>query len=169
MTFQERKAWSDRFLDQQFQILNNNAGLLDFNKVKRRGVTIEQAPLFDDQNLETDAIMFGKLRIALRVRSGKSSDYGDIAIRSYLPSGSATELHKLRNGFGDYYLYCWTLDNENITEWILIDLDRFREVMDSCLIIFDHFNNDGTAFNTYSISRLIENECCVATFLDVLT
>ena len=168
MSFEESKAWADRYLDQQFAILKSCINDLDFNKARRHITTLQVAPEYDDQNLETDAIMFGQLRIALRVRSGHSSDFNDIAIRSYRPSGAATELHKIQRGFGDYYLYCWSTDNETITEWILIDLDEFREHMDECLSIYNHFNDDGTAFNTYSIPRLIETGCCVDSFLNVL-
>lgn len=169
MDFNASKTWADRFLDQQFQILNSCIGLLDFNKVKKRGVIINPAPEYDDQNLETDAIMFGTLRIALRVRTGQSDLYNDIAIRSHRPSGVATELHKIKAGFGDYYLYCWTSDGRNITEFILFDLDKFRAVMDECLVTYDHFMDDGSAINTYSIPKIIEQGCCVARFLGVLT
>lgn len=168
MDFAQRKSWADNFKEQQFNILNSYINQLDFNKVKNRGVTLSDAPEFDDQNLETDVILFGTLRIALRVRSGQSSMYNDIALRSHLPSGYRTELHKIKDGLGDYYLYCWTSDGINITEWILIDLDEFRKHMDECLEVFDHFNNDGSAFNTYSISKLIDCGCCVVWFLDVL-
>lgn len=168
MDFATRKAWADKFLEQQYQILNSCINLLDFNKVKNRGVQVTPAPQFDDQHLETDVIMFGQLRIALRVRRGQSSDFNDIALRSWLPSGNATEVHKIKQGFGDYYLYCWTTDGNLITEWILIDLDKFREEMDNCLTILNHFNLDGSAFNTYSIQRIIETGCCVDEFLNVL-
>lgn len=169
MSFEQSKSWADKFLPQQLEILNNYAGLLDFNKVKKRNIPIEEAPLYDDQNLETDVIMVGNLRVALRVRNGHSTDFNDIVIRSYRSSGADTELQKIKKGFGDYYLYCWTADGKTITEWILFDLDRFREVMDKCLVVFDHFNDDGTAFNTYSIAGLMSTDCCVDSFLDVLT
>lgn len=167
MDFATRKAWADRFLDQQYQILNSCINKLDFNKVKHRGVQFAPAPEYDDQNLETDVIMFGALRIALRVRNGQSSIYGDIALRSHKPSGCATEVHKLKQGFGDYYLYCWTTDGILVTEWILFDLDAFREVMDSCWANTIYMP-DGSAFNTYQISRMIERGCCVDEFLNVL-
>lgn len=169
MGYEERKAWADTFLDQQHRILNSCVNLLDFNKVKNRGVQFIPAPEYDDMHLATDTIVFSNLRIALRVRSGKSSDYGDIAIRSYKPSGAKTEIHKIKEGCGDYYLYCWSIDGVTITEWILIDLDRFRAVMDSCLKIHDFFTYDGSAFNTYSINKLIEHGCCPLICLNLLT
>lgn len=164
--YAQRRAWADTFLEQQFNILNNCISDLDFNKMRRHKVSFDLAPDFDDQNLATDVITVGNLRIALRVRLGESRLYGDIALRSYIPSRRKTEVHKIKEGFGDYYLYCWTIDGVNITEWILIDLDRFREVMDLCLAIFDHFNNDGSAFNTYNIKEMIDHGCCVATCLN---
>ena len=168
MSFDTNKTWADTFYDQQIAILNSCMPDLDFNKVKHRGVSFNVAPAHDDQNLETDVILVGNLRIALRVRRGCSSMYGDIALRSHLPSGNRTEVHKIRAGMGDYYLYCWTADGVNITEWILFDLDRFRANMDQCLAVFDHFNDDGSAFNTYSIQEMINCECCVSYFLDTL-
>lgn len=161
MGFEQNKTWADTFTDQQFDILNSCIDVLDFNKAKRRGVTFNPAPAYDDMNLETDVIVFGTLRIALRVRRGYSSNFGDIALRSHLRSGGRTEVHKIRDGLGDYYLYCWTADGSTINEWMLIDLDRFREEMDNCLVIYEHFNGDGSAFNTYSIRELINRDCCV--------
>lgn len=166
MSFEKNKTWADTFTDQQFEILNSCIDVLDFNKAKRRGVTFNPAPAYDDMNLETDVIVFGTLRIALRVRRGYSTTFNDIALRSCLPSGCRTEVHKIRDGLGDYYLYCWTSDGENITEWMLIDLDRFREEMDNCLSVYQHFNDDGSAFNTYSIREIIGRGCCVGHMLD---
>lgn len=168
MSFDTNKTWADTFYDQQIAILNSCISELDFNKVKRRNVSFNVAPEYDDQNLETDVIVFGTLRIALRVRRGSSSTFNDIALRSQLPSGNRTEVHKIAAGLGDYYLYCWTADGVNITEWILFDLDRFRENMDECLVIYDHYNDDGSAFNTYSIQEMIECGCCVSSFLESL-
>ena len=169
MSFAENKAWADTFYDQQIQILNDCLPDLDFNKVKRREVSVNCAGAYDDQNLATDVLVIGSLRIALRVRRGSSNIYHDIALRSQLPSGNRTEVDKIQSGLGDYYLYCWTADGINVTEWILIDLDRFRENMDQCLSVYDHYNDDGSAFNTYSISEMIECGCCVDSFLEVLT
>lgn len=169
MSFDTNKTWADTFYNQQIAILNSCMPDLDFNKVKRRGVSLNVASPYDDQNLETDVIVFGTLRIALRVRRGYSNVYNDIALRSKLPTGNRTEVHKIREGLGDYYLYCWTADGVNITEWILFDLDRFRDNMDECLVVFDHYNDDGTAFNTYSIEEMIHCGCCVSYFLDTLT
>lgn len=168
MPYEESRSWADTFIEQQYDILNNCINDLDFNKVRRRGVQIHPAPDYDDQHLETDVIMFGTLRIALRVRNGQSDTFNDIALRSRRPSGCLTEVDKIEAGLGDYYLYCWTADGVNITEWILFDLDRFRENMDECFS-FEHHNSDGSAFKTYSIDQMIECGCCVDSFLSVLT
>ena len=165
MTYDQSRAWSDRFIDQQMQILNNNIAVLDFNKIKPRGYQIAIASQDDDMNLETDMVVFGTLRIALRVRNGYSSTYNDIALRSARPSGAKTEVAKIKEGLGDYYLYCWTQDGHTITEYILIDLDRFRSVMDDCLTNFDWYQCDGTAINTYSIDQMIAKNCCVSSYL----
>lgn len=168
MDFATNKTWADTFLDQQINILNSYLPVLDFNKIKKRDVRIDPAPQFDDQHLATDVLMFGTLRIALRVRAGKSSTFRDIALRSHLRSGAATEIHKIRKGYGDYYLYCWTADGKLITEWILIDLDKFREALEYGLEGDCHINPDGSAFNTYDIAELVNYGCCVDSFLNVL-
>ncbi len=64
--------------------------------------------------------------IAVRIRRTGYQTYKDMTIRTY-KNGHKTEIHKLREGFGDYYLYCWTDDRNNITEYWFIDLDNLRE------------------------------------------
>ena len=166
MNYDQSRAWADRFIDQQMRILNNNIAVLDFNKIKTRGYQIQLASEEDDQKFETDVVVFGTLRIALRVRNGLSTTYNDIALRSYRPSGVRTEVHKIKSGLGDYYLYCWTADGITISEYVLIDLDKLRPVMDNCLVQFEHFCDDGTAFNSYSIDKMIGHGCCVSWFFN---
>lgn len=165
MSYDQSRAWADKFLDQQIRILNNNIAILDFNEIKTRGYQIELASEEDDQNLETDVVVFGTLRIALRVRRGSSTTFNDIALRSQRPSGARTEVAKIKSGLGDYYLYAWTLDGNNISEWMLIDLDKFRLVMDNCLKTFDFYQQDGTALNTYSIPAILNSGCCISHYL----
>lgn len=49
----------------------------------------------------------------------------DLTIRAWLKSGAPTELHKLLNGYADYYLYGWT-KGWQIPEWMLVNLDKLR-------------------------------------------
>lgn len=66
--------------------------------------------------------------IACRVRYRDNCPWRELTIRSRLASGTKTELAKLREGFGRWYLYAWA-DRGNydiFPEWVWIDLDRLR-------------------------------------------
>jgi len=63
--------------------------------------------------------------VAVRLRRA-DCDYRDLTIRSKRDSGYRTELSKIRDGFGDWYLYGWLDGRNHISEWILVDLDELR-------------------------------------------
>jgi hypothetical protein len=62
--------------------------------------------------------------VAVRIRRANQK-YRDLTIRSY-NNGHKTELQKIKDGYGQFYLYCWTNDNDEICEWILVDLESLR-------------------------------------------
>lgn len=164
-TFQENKIFADQFLDQQLAILDQNIHLLDFNKCKKSYKFSQPTPK-DDMLHETDMniYVYQRLKIALRVRAIESMRFHDISIRSKTPYGSRTEIHKIQDGEGDYYLYCWAPDKVNITEWILFDLDLFRQEMPN-LFISEVPNQYGGAFCTFDLYKLRNSSCCVASQL----
>lgn len=159
-TFEENKSFADSFIEQQRAILNNNVDVLDFNKAKKHHMYRLGTPEEDIYH-EADMIIFEfcSLKIALRVRNGHSYDHGDIAIRSKTAYGNRTELDKIIDGEGDYYLYCWTQDGATISEYILFDLDAFRQNIEEILSQSNIPNGYGGAFTTFSIYEMMQNNC----------
>jgi hypothetical protein len=96
--------------------------------------------------------------IALRLRETR---FRDFTIRAQTKYGGETEIHKLKKGYGDWYLYAWGDGKDKLEEWILIDLEKLR---DSKLLEKEYFtipNNDGTGFVAISLDELDENNCIV--------
>ncbi len=62
--------------------------------------------------------------VAVRVR--RNIDHRDLTIRSFA-NGVRTELEKIISGYGDWYVYAWTDDNNRICDWVLVDLGRLRQ------------------------------------------
>ena len=67
-------------------------------------------------------------RIAVRVRrySSTGEKYRDLTIRIRATYGGKTEIDKLRDGWGDLYLYCWQDAAGNLTEYMLVDIHKMR-------------------------------------------
>ena len=169
-TFSGRMSWSKQFLPAQYKIIEHFAPRLDFSKAANH-INICEATEDDDKNFETDVYVcnYNKLNIALRVREGKSTDYGDIMIRSKTKYGSPSELDKIMQGYGDYYLYCWTDPNSDsftINEYLFIDLDAFRVHMNDVFLGVKAFPYEGTASARFSIDLLVKRACCIACYLE---
>lgn len=103
--------------------------------------------------------------IAVRVRQYKSTGtkFRDLTIRTRAMYGGKTEIDKLREGWGDLYLYCWQGADDNIAEYMLIDLHRMRE---SGMLAESYFerlseisNGDGTWFTPITFDSLYEAGC----------
>jgi hypothetical protein len=57
-------------------------------------------------------------------------EFGDFALRYSRPTGRKTEVEKIKNGYGRWYLYGWTSrleDGYKLLAWIFIDLDIIRQ------------------------------------------
>lgn len=143
--------WQRRYLPQVKRILKDNAA--EF-------ISVEEASDDEDKHHATDfnIIIVGGV-VAVRIRRSDCR-YRDWTIRSRILQGK-TELAKLLDGYGDWYLYCWTNKNAVIKEWILIDLERVRS--SNLLNIItkkpDIPNGDGTYFKSVSIGELNINDC----------
>lgn len=90
-----------------------------------------QAPLELDRQENTDLMVLGReVRVAVRIRANSYEDrYGDeFTLRSSRPSGAKTELQKVLDGFGDYFLYGFRSRYEpgRMSSWVLGDLEAFR-------------------------------------------
>ena len=86
-------------------------------------VNSEVATPEDDMKHSTDLkVTVTAGDIAVRIR--RDTGFRDLTIRA--KSGNArTEIHKLRDGFAQWYLYAWT-KNGKISEWILVSIEAMR-------------------------------------------
>lgn len=110
-------SWADGYLPEVQRILTLSALKL---------LTVEIATTQEDLNKATDLVLrvSGSKAIAVRLRRVDYA-YRDLTIRASRTSGATTELSKIRQGHGDYYLYGWT-KGLTITEWMLVDLAALR-------------------------------------------
>lgn len=125
-------------------------------------VKFEAANSEQDTQQATDLVVYVKTgAIGVRVRQFQSTKkkYRDWTIRCKSRHGYATEIDKLRAGWGDFYFYGWDSDSGRIDEYMLFDLAKVR---DAGLLHVERkptFNKDGTAFITISALELYENGC----------
>ena len=167
MSYKANRLAADLLLTQQKAIIEKYQNRLDFNRAKvQHAFTVDETA---DSNENTDLFFFEyrRLRIACRMRFDLSSHtYNDITIRSKLASGNRTEIDKINDGHGDYMLYCWG-DRESVKEFVIVDLDEFRERQESLIRYRDKWNTDKqSAFNGYDIRKIIKTPCCVVAELD---
>jgi len=156
MNWQNDKAWADQFTRQIVEILRHNSAHI---------LKIEVAPMEADSLHATDMIItVTGGNVAVRVR--RDTSYRDFTIRSARASGTKTELQKLREGFGDWYLYAWS-QGDRITEWMLLDLHRIRQQGLLNREWPERLNKDGrTSFIAIPISVLALNACIVTKDMD---
>ena len=86
-----------------------------------RIATIEE----DTQHATDMKIEMRGKSIALRMRE-PGCKYRDFTLRSRVASGNKTEIHKLRDGEGDIYLYGWLNHDRIIEEYIIVDIHELR-------------------------------------------
>jgi hypothetical protein len=109
----------------------------------------------EDTKESFDLVYKSKVEISIRIRNNTYLKYADLTIRSKSKYGNKTELDKLIAGKGAIYLYAWkTIDNIRFESWILVDINKIRNVF-SDYPIPDIYNNDGTAFKKYPISTIM--------------
>lgn len=152
MTFQDNWNWQINYLDDVRNILKNQAMNI---------VDVEIATPEEDLKQCTDMkVKITAGDVAVRIRR-ENCKYRDITIRA-VNKGNRTEIHKLREGYGDWYLYAWT-DGQNIVDWILLDINKFRKsglLNDGRKITM---NPDGvTGFTAYSINELTQHNVVAA-------
>lgn len=147
-------AWADEYLPAVKQILEENA--MHF-------ISIKIAPLSDDLERATDMVLtLTGGDVAVRIRRDNCA-YRDLTIRAWRKGDIETEIHKIRKGFARWYFYAWTKKNKSIGDWIIVDLDKMRQ-----LDLFDDNrstikNPDGrTGFVAYSKDELSKNGCLIA-------
>lgn len=82
-------------------------------------------------------------------------------VRSSLPTGNRTELDKLKEGYAKYYFYGWTTDEDEIQDWILVDLDKVRQKNILDINWTERSNKDGTKFICIPARQLYIQKCLV--------
>jgi len=110
-------GWADGYLPEIRRILTLNAvSIFDF----------QIASYQQDVKKATDMLLTvsGSQSIAVRLRRAHQH-YRDLTLRAQRTSGIETELSKLQQGYGDFYLYGWT-ESFSIKEWMFVNLDRLR-------------------------------------------
>lgn len=116
-TWQQAKQWSDRFLPEIKGLLGQ--------------LLIDEPPVEEDQERNTDLMVLrlAAVRIGCRVRRHKHlARYGgEFTIREGRPSGAKVELTKIIEGWGDYFFYGFSSEDEQkLVAWVLGDLSVFR-------------------------------------------
>lgn len=105
--------------------------------------------------------------IAVRVRDPekKGRRFRDLTIRTKTKWNRKTEIDKIKEGYGDIYLYCWKDKNYKIKDYMIIDIHKLRS---SKLLekkrkpipnVDSAGNKDGTEFVPISIGELNEFDC----------
>lgn len=119
-TWQVSKAWADRYWPEIERVVRSVAGDI---------VEVRQANDEEDQKHATDyVITVASGTIACRVRGWKHwQKWGDVTLRSSRPLGTKTELQKIREGNGRWYLYAWVKPDNTFGSWVFIDLDAVRK------------------------------------------
>jgi len=113
------KSWADRFLPEIKRVVR-----LMSHKIVR----VDIAAIADDERRATDYVVIVEAgNIACRVRKpGVWAKYQELTLRSSRPSGAKTEVAKILEGHGDWYLYGWADSVNTFGAWIFVDLDRLR-------------------------------------------
>lgn len=160
-SYEEDRIVSDNYKEQIRLIIKQCApNLIDIS------VSSEE----EDNNRATDYIIVVKgTTIGCRIRKGIGffERFHDFTIRTSRPSGSKTELEKIKDGIPRWYLYGWG-DGTTIPTWIFVDMDVFRENVIDIPDIKDRQNYDGTKFNGYDIDTLFKYDCILQSSPSVL-
>ncbi|MDO8588387.1 MAG: hypothetical protein Q7T82_15270 [Armatimonadota bacterium] len=131
---------------------------------------IGEAPEEDDAERNTDLIVLklAAVRIACRIRTHEYMEAygGEFTIRSSRPTGTKTELAKIIEGWGDYFLYGFSdAAGRILAAWMLGDLKVFRHWFASQLVKnkgnipgTECANKDGSSlFRAFRIDALPSN------------
>ncbi len=150
-SFQHDFDWQDGYLPEVRRILLINALFL-FN--------VGVATFQQDVKQATDMVMSvtGQKAVAVRLRRA-AYPYRDLTLRAERSSGATTELDKIKQGYGDCYLYGWTHDL-SISEWMLIDLHQLRTsgLLDAPRFLISNLDRR-TRFIAISYATLREYGC----------
>lgn len=148
--YQLDREWGDSYVSQVTRILMRLLPHL---------VELSTAPIEMDIKCATDFVVRLKGgNIAVRLRR-PDCQFRDLTIRALRDSGNKTELEKIKEGHGFRYFYGWIDKNNIIAEWMLIDLDKVRDMglLDIERPLIPNF--DGTYFVGIPLADLDEADC----------
>lgn len=150
--FKQNWNFSEKYMPQIKLILAKHAG---------KFLQIEVATMEEDmtQAFDLNIITHNKSKIAVRIRRADIK-FRDITIRA-LNGGHKTEIHKLRDGYGDWYLYAWESEGNRITEYALIDIHKARHLFTQDRNVIPNTDNK-TGFYSYSIEELAKCGALIA-------
>lgn len=149
--FEKNWDWQLKLMDDIKSILKSQSMYI---------VDIQIATEEEDKKYSTDLkVKITAGDVAVRIR--RDTIYRDFTIRA--KSGTnKTEIHKLREGYGDWYLYLWTKEDK-ISEWILVDINKMRAANLFSEQRQVRMNKDGyTGFVSYTIDELEYHGCIVS-------
>ena len=116
MSYQSDRAWSDGFIPAIKRIVGPH--LLEPSSLK-----------VDTQQAADLVVLTGRnLTIAARVRRSGFADLFpyQFTIRAQRAGGARTELQKIVDRWGDWFLYGHAISDVDIGRWMIIDLHSFR-------------------------------------------
>ena len=114
--WEKDKAWADQYLPEIERLVRQVAGHI---------VEIRLGTDAEDMTQATDYVVeVSSGAIACRIR--RDTAYRDLTIRASRPTGARTELEKIREGWGRWYLYMW-VSGSDVEEWMFVDLDKLRD------------------------------------------
>lgn len=147
-TFEKEFAWQKQYEDKVIELIRKNAGHF---------IDIKTASIDRDMKEATDFVINisgGDIAVRLRRNNYKQRDL-TIRHKTTWKKGFEPETWKIYNGFGKWYFYGWIDDDNNITEYIIVDLDIVRENMLITPYQGSYIKNkDGTGFIAIKIEEL---------------
>jgi len=153
--FQQKFKWSNEHMEKVQEILENF-----FIKKNEILVKMEQATFKQDTEQCTDLVLYFAsnkiMQIALRIRK---TELRDFTLRTSMATGKATEIDKIRKNDCPcrLYLYCWTDAQDEIEDYIIVDLKKCRDngfFYAQTMQIKNKEQGVDSIFNCYSINFL---------------
>lgn len=147
--------WADGHMKAIVDVLRQNAMHL---------LSIKVASEKQDLKHATDLIISvegGDVAVRIR-RPQYRKRWQDLTIRAWRRGDIPTELHKIREGWADWYLYGWSDGQGCLQDWMLVDLNVMRQsgLLDNPRITK---NRDGrTGFCAFNVGVLQINQCLIA-------
>jgi len=142
--------WASGYNEKLFGIIRRHAGDI---------IDIRQSDEHEDCKQATDFVITVSVgTVAARVRNRSfGRPFTDVTIRSY-NKGMKTEIDKIAEGWGQYYVYYWA----QCGSWIFYNLNKVREhELLSLPNMKEKSNFDGTKFVMLDVTDLYRNDCVI--------